>query len=99
MCNSQVNRGQKNMWYEKGVQQIGQTEIHNTMIQTNPRILVSTANDINFPLNSAYIKLMKDISKVHEQDENEKGKYTSGKYLILIKRRLAWLCLSTKNSL
>lgn len=58
------------MWYEKGVQQIGQTEIHNTMIQTNPRILVSTANDIiNFILNSAYIKLMKDISKVHEQAE------------------------------
>ena len=58
------------MWYEKGVQQIGQTEIHNTMIQTNPRILVSTANDIiNFILNSAYIKLMRDISKVHEQAE------------------------------
>lgn len=88
------------MWYEKGVQQIGQTEIHNTMRQTNPQILVSTANDIiNFLLNSAYIKLMKDTSKVHEQVENERGKYTSGKYLILIRRRLAWLCLSTKNSL
>jgi len=30
---------------------------------------------------------MKDISKVHEQVENERGKYTLGKYLILIGRR------------
>lgn len=53
---------------------------------------------INFPLNSTYIKLMKDISKVHEQVENERGKYTSGKYVLLIRRRLSWLCLSNKNS-
>lgn len=29
MCNSQADRGQKNTWHEKGVQQIGQVEIHN----------------------------------------------------------------------
>ena len=46
MCNSQANRGQKNMWYEKCVQQIGQLKIHNTMIETNPWIQVSTASDI-----------------------------------------------------
>lgn len=88
MCNSQANRGQKNMWYEKGVQQIGQRKIHSTMIETNPWIQVSTASDIiNFLLNSTYTKLMKDISKVHEQVENERGKYTLGKYLIRIRRR------------
>lgn len=69
------------------------------MVETHAWILSSTANDmINFPLNSTYIKLMKDISKVHEQVENERGKYTSGKYVLLIRRRLSWLCLSNKNS-
>lgn len=75
MCNSQADRGQKNTWHEKGVQQIGQVEIHNAMVETNPWILASTANDmITFPSNSTCIKLMKDISKVQEQVENERGK-------------------------
>lgn len=41
----------------------------------NPWILASTANDmITFLQILPYIKLMKDISKVQEQVENERGK-------------------------
>ena len=52
------------------------------MIETNPQILVIAVNEIIiFLLNSTYVKLTRDVSKVHEQVENKRlGKVTSGKY-------------------
>lgn len=70
MCNSQADRGQKTHGMQKkGVQQIGQVEIHNAMVETNPWILASTANDMITFLKFYLHKVDERYTKVQEQVE------------------------------